>query len=69
MPSVRPNRVHVQVHFNPDNPTDFSSLGFEVWSSDGGDLTAQEVLDGISDVLIDIYPLSDEGDAEPFYDA
>ena len=62
-------RIRVQVHFNPNDPTDYSQMGFEVWSEDGADLTAQGVLDTVSDALIDIYPLADDGEWEPRYDA
>jgi hypothetical protein len=57
------------IHFKPDNPTDYSVMGFEVWTEDGSDLTAQAVLDAISDALIDVYPLADEGDYNPRYDS
>jgi hypothetical protein len=70
MSNARTGKVAVQVHFNPDNPTDYTQMGFEVWSQDGTDLTAQSIIDAISDALIDVYPLTDEGDAEvPTYDA
>lgn len=70
MSNARNHRVAVKVHFDPSNPTDYTQIGFEVWSLEGSDLTAQSILDAISDALIDIYPLADEGDEEEtIYDA
>lgn len=70
MSNARTGKVGVKIHFNPDNPSDYSQMGFEVWTMDGTDLSAQAVLDAISDALIDVYPLADEGEEEdPTYDA
>lgn len=64
------NVVHAQIVLNPDDPTDYSHIGVEVWTEDGTELTAQAILDAVSDALIDHYPLQDEGDEPtPRYDA
>ena len=53
-------QIEARIVYNPDNPTSYSHLGFEVATDDGTDLTSQQILDAISDLLINIYPLADE---------